>query len=47
MDKERIYVNTYLGVIYSVCGNSCIDVLDIKDLTSIKRFDEVTGIKFI
>jgi len=44
MDKERIYVNN------SSIDNadySCIEVLDLETLISIKRFDKVTGIRFL
>jgi len=44
LDKERIYVNNS-----SVEGSdfSCIEVLDIETFATIKRFDKVTGIRFL
>jgi len=44
MDKERIYVNNSN---IENADNSCIEVLDLETFTSIKRFDKVTGIRFL
>jgi len=50
MDKERIYVVNPIKRYVPSKGfdeTTCIVVLDIRTLISIKRFDEVTAIKFI